>query len=368
MSHRSVSKRRRAAASKSRPTPQILFNRSPVNDQASRSGEHSTAPAPRQGAMFSGRADTRRGGALDELEGRRQPLPPLPAAPLWSSDEPGASGHRAGTLTPVRPVAQPQIEETTEPVWDDEPFEPATHNSAFQADWDDDYTPARGFADEDEAAAAYRPRPLSRGPRWLRRRSAFSLRERDWRSLAWLRRVRIAPVAGLIAVLGVLLTTFALVVASRAASSAGGRLLGTSLSGKSSTQVVVVRAPQSAAPTTTPTSPYQVGVWASSYSPGTSGAIQIYVRVSQNPTPIVNVSVSLVLQVGGSSASFGPAKTDGDGVAVFNAYYSGASPGQPIYAIATATIGTQTITGETTIVAAGGGAGAQPASQATGRR
>lgn len=294
---------------------------------------------------FALRPPSPRLGALDETDVRRQPLPPLPSVQLSplgamsnsSADSPSASGRRtAGALAPIKPAA------------DDD----ATSEDEREADID-------GVFDEESELpfAIFRPDPKTSRGRLFRRRSAFSLRERDWRTFAWLRRVRMAPAVGALLAILLIVGALALVLASRAASSAGNRILGTSVGGRiPPTQVVVVQAPQSAPATTTAASPYQIGVWTSTYAPGTSGSIQIYVRVSKNPSPVTNVSVTVALQVGASITSYGPTNTDSDGIAVFTVYYSGATPGQPIAATATATINGQRVTGQTVFVAGGGSA------------
>lgn len=340
MSHSSVSRRRRAAARRTRPVTPPSMGPAFPNPAGDEPESPPSTPLHSDRGAFTLRPLSSRPGALDDAGSRRQPLPPLPSvhlSPLNAAkdspfDNPSASGRRASALAPFRPSVQ------REP--------------------DDEYPEVsldRDSGDESGPQfAAFRAERAHRDRGFLRRRSAFSLRERDWRTLAWIRRVRGVPAVGALVAILLIVGAFALVLASRAASSAGNRLLGTSVNGRSSTQAVVVQAPQTTAPTTTDSSPYQVGVWTSTYAPGTSGTIQVYVRVSENPTPIANVPVSVVLQIGQSSTPYGPTKTDSDGIAVFNVFYSGATAGQPIYAIATATISGQTVRGQTTFVAGAG--------------
>lgn len=343
MSHSSISRRRRAAARRSRPIPPVSGGggyASPTRDER---GDAASSPTQPHRDAFALRMQPSRLGALDDADGRRQPLPPLPSvhlAPLGSlmdtaDDSPSASGRRAGTLTPVKPFARNDAED-----------------AGYSADSD-----VEPLEESEPLFVHYNPQPATKPRGLFRRRSAFSLRERDWRTLAWIRRVRVVPAVGALVAILLIVGAFALVLASRAASSAGNGLLGTSIGGHSApTQIVVVQAPQTTAPTTTVASPYQIGVWTSTYSPGTSGMIQIYVRVGENPTPVANVPVTIVLQLGQSSTPYGPTKTDSDGIAVFNAYYSGATVGQPMYVIATATINGQKVTGQTTFVAGDGSA------------
>jgi hypothetical protein len=234
------------------------------------------------------------------------------------------------------------------------PVDDRTYEDAF----DDPRDGAADAGDEDlDAPFLVYHRPAQRGMRRLfRRRSAFSLRERDWGGFAWIRRIRVIPALGAMVAVLLIVGAFALVVASRAASTAGARLLGVSAGSHNPTSAVIVKAPQPTSPasSTAATSPYQVGVWVSNYAPGTSGAIQIFTRVSENPSPVANAHVTLLLQYGQTSSSFGPAITDADGIAVFNVTYSGATLGQPIYATVTATVGTQSATGTTTFLAGGG--------------
>lgn len=347
MSYSSISKRRRAAARRSRPIPAPSAGGSHASGAWDDREAAASPPPHTTGDVFDSWSQPSRLGSLDHADGRPRPLPPLPSVQLGPKDaamdapedSPSASGRRAGTLTPVKP-----------PVPQD----------AGDDEYDADGEPE--LSDESEHPfGVFSPRPATDRRRLFRRRSAFSLRERDWRTLAWIRRVRVIPAVGALVAILLIVGAFALVLASRAASSAGNRLLGTSVNGRGApTQVVIVQAPQSTAPTTTAASPYQIGVWTSTYSPGTSGMIQIYVRVGENPTPVANVPVTVVLQIGQSSSSYGPTKTDADGIAVFNAFYSGASVGQPMYAIASATIGGQTVRGQTTFVVGGGAIDTSP--------
>ena len=332
MSHSSLSRRRRAAARKNQSPHASSANRRVAPAEQYDGGANRVAPPRPNGSEPSPRPPTARWGAFDEADGRRQPMPPLPSVQTSAQDAPIGSGHRAGMLTPVLPVAQPM----------DEEFEPESGEYEVEPDT------------ADAPFAIYRPQPTSERRGLFQRRSAFSLRERDWRTLAWLHRMRAIPAAGALVAIFLIVGAFALVLASRAASSAGSHLLGSTSTDHSSTRAVVVQAPQTLPPTTIATSQYQVGVWVSNYAPGTQDSIQIYVRVSENPTPVAHVPVTLVLQLGQTSSTFGPITTDSDGLAIFNASYSGATSGQPIYAIATASIGAQTVSGQTTFVAGGG--------------
>lgn len=317
---------------------------------------------------------TSRMGALAEPEGRRQPLPPLPVAEPAArpAREPAAlgarsaSGHGTGTLTPVAPVGMDDEpdERDFEPAWLDDTSDERDYQSRPFDDAPDlgAYDDARGSdvyttIDDFDAPFVVYHRPAQRGVRRLfRRRSAFSLRERDWGAFAWIHRIRAIPALGAMVAVLLIVGAFALVVASRAATTAGTRLLGVAAGSHNPTSAVVVQAPRPTPPgsSTAAASPYQVGVWVSNYAPGTSGAIQIFTRVSENPAPVANAPVMLLLQYGQTSSSFGPATTDADGIAVFNVTYNGATLGQPIFATVTTKIGAQTASGSTTFLAGGG--------------
>jgi hypothetical protein len=287
-----------------------------------------------------------------------------------------ASGHgTTGTLTPVAPAEmgdapdegdfEPMRIENTPTDRDVQtiPMDDRTFDDAL----DDrrDSAADAGGGDFDARFMVYHRSEKWSMQRLFRRRSAFSLRERDWSGFAWIHRIRVIPALGVMVAVLVIVGAFALVVASRAASSAGTRLLGVSVGSHNPTSAVIVQAPQPTPPgsSTATTSPYQVGVWVSNYAPGTSGAIQIFTRVSENPAPVANAQVTLVLQYGQTSSTFGPAITDADGVAVFNVTYGGATPGQPIFATVTAKVGTQSATGATTFLAGGGASTMQTTSQ-----
>lgn len=382
MSYSSVSRRRRAAARKPLPAPGGGRRVVPGGQDAGHT--RATSPAQAQFPALATRQYASRDGALAEPEGRRQPLPPLPT--VESSARPGrepatlsarsSSGHgTTGTLTPVRPARMDdalderdfeprRIEDTpTDRGFRPIPMDDRTYEDAI----DEPPDSAAVASDEDfDAPFARYHRPEWPGMRRLfRRRSAFSLRERDWGGFTWIRRVRVIPGLGAMVAVLLIVGAFALVVASRAASTAGTRLLGVSAGNHNPTNAVIVQAPQPTPPvsSTAATSPYQVGVWVSNYAPGTSGAIQIFTRVSENPAPVANAQVTLLLQYGQTSSSFGPATTDADGIAVFNVTYSGATLGQPIFATVTATVGKQSATGTTTFLAGGGASTQSTASQ-----
>jgi hypothetical protein len=104
--------------------------------------------------------------------------------------------------------------------------------------------------------------------------------------------------------------------------------------------------------------PYYVGAWVSDSAPPPTGVVTVYLRVTDATTqvPVPNVPVSVyarfTCQSGGSARSFGPARTGPDGIAAVQVSFAGLPIGQPVCLTATASVGGQTLSADTTFTAA----------------
>lgn len=185
------------------------------------------------------------------------------------------------------------------------------------------------------------------------RRSPFSWRERDWRGNAWGRRARVVPAVAAVLIALLVAGTFAITLATRAAGFAGSAQTSINLPAATppSGSVGNILRPVPAAATATPAAPqYLVGVWMSSASPPAAGSVKVFVRVSKGVAPAAHVRVSLWVDFPGYSRGFGPASTDADGVATITVTYGGLPTNQPVFVTANASIGRQTVSGQTTFV------------------
>lgn len=185
------------------------------------------------------------------------------------------------------------------------------------------------------------------------RRSPFSWRERDWRGSAWGRRARVVPAVAAVLIALLVAGTFAITLATRAAGLAGTAetKINLPVATAPSGSVGNILRPVPAAATATPNAPqYMVGVWTSSASPPAGGSVKVFVRVSQGVAPAAHIRVSLWVDFPGYSRGFGPATTDADGVATITVTYGSLPTNQPVFVTANATIGRQTVSGQTTFV------------------
>lgn len=184
--------------------------------------------------------------------------------------------------------------------------------------------------------------------RLLPRRSPFGWRERDWRGSAWGRRAHVMPLVGALLVALIVAGTFAITIATHAAGAAQNNLHLLDIQSASVPPGNMLR-PVPPAATATPAAPqYLIGAWASGSMSG--GSVKVFVRVSHGDAPVAHVPVTLSVNFPGYTTSFGPAKTDADGVATITVTYGGLPPDRPVFVTASATIGRQTVTAETTFV------------------
>lgn len=96
--------------------------------------------------------------------------------------------------------------------------------------------------------------------------------------------------------------------------------------------------PPNAVGSPTPAAPdFEIGAWVTTSTPPTSGAEQVFVRVTHAGSPVANASVTLDVDISGATSRYGPLPTDSYGIALFTVVYSGAPSGRPIYVTATAT-------------------------------
>ncbi|HEX8033574.1 MAG TPA: hypothetical protein VF510_06990 [Ktedonobacterales bacterium] len=181
--------------------------------------------------------------------------------------------------------------------------------------------------------------------RIVRPDSPFEWDEYDWRHTFWGRQLRIWP--GVLAGFGLLVVVLALafILASRATNSAQARL--NPQQGTAGTTVpsgIIVEQPGGVGSPTPGPAQYQIGAWTSDSTP--SGPVKVFVRVSSQTKPVPNVPVTISVSGGGAAYTLGPTKTDADGLATFTVSAGGG--GQPVFVTATAVVGRQTLTHETT--------------------
>ena len=177
-----------------------------------------------------------------------------------------------------------------------------------------------------------------------RRQEGFHWYEREWGSRLWARQLGISSRTLITTALVVLASLFVFVIAARAAS----RVTVPALPGASQNANPIIIAQATSTGTLVSAVPaYSVGVWVSTMSPPAAGSIQVYVSVTSN-APSANMAIKNVpVQV---SASVGVARsnrprgsgsnistTDANGLATFTLFYK-ASPGSPIYLVASTTI------------------------------
>jgi hypothetical protein len=183
------------------------------------------------------------------------------------------------------------------------------------------------------------------------RRQAFSWRERDWNLGYWKRRLRATPalVASIAILLAALVLGFA--VAGRFARGFQVHLPAAQAAPNGGTGVVVQPAPTQQTPTPTDTAS-DLGIWVSNPAPSTSGMVQVFVRMTSALQPDAHIPVSIYVQYAAYGVPMGPVTTNSYGLATFTLNYAGLPPGQPVFVTASAIVGGETLTGETSFVPA----------------
>jgi hypothetical protein len=183
------------------------------------------------------------------------------------------------------------------------------------------------------------------------RRQAFSWRERDWNLGYWKRRLRATPalVVSIAILLAALVLGFA--VAGRLARGFQVHLPAAQAAPNGGAGVVVQPAPMQQTPTPTDAAS-DLGIWVSDPAPSTSGTVQVFVLLTSALQPDAHIPVSIYVQYAASGVPMGPVSTDKYGLATFTLNYAGLPPGQPVFVTASATVGGQTLTGETSFVPA----------------
>jgi hypothetical protein len=177
----------------------------------------------------------------------------------------------------------------------------------------------------------------------------FHWSERNWRKSGARRKLRLVPVVVAGVVLVSIASTLAIVIASKAASHVPTSLPTAQATAPLSGGIVLQQSPTAGTPTPTATQDL-MGVWVSNPSPPTSGAVQVYVRLTHDTRPMAGVPVSIVVNFPGSASNYGPVKTDGYGLATFTVRYGGAPAEQPVYITASAKVDGQTLSQQTLFV------------------
>ena len=175
------------------------------------------------------------------------------------------------------------------------------------------------------------------------RRRAFRWSERRRRQEVWRLLRVVLPFALAVTLLFVTASALAIIVVARTVSHPPVRL---QIPPTVSPEDGVALQQSSATPSPTPDlNLYQMGAWASEFSPPAGGRVLIFVRVSVSDRPLPNVPVTIVV----NASRFGPAKTDAYGLATFTVSY-GDFADRPVFVTASATIGGQSLTQETSFV------------------
>jgi hypothetical protein len=187
----------------------------------------------------------------------------------------------------------------------------------------------------------------SYAPAW---REFFQRSERDWRQSTWYREFRLLPRVLAVVLFIAVASTFAVVVATKAAALSPSVLATAQATPPLSGGIVLQQSPGGSGTPTTVASSYLMGIWPSNASPPPSGSVQIFVRLSDAATPIAGVRVSLSVSLPGASIASGSVKTDGYGLATFTVTYGGAPTARPVYVTASATVNGETVTQQTYFV------------------
>jgi hypothetical protein len=167
----------------------------------------------------------------------------------------------------------------------------------------------------------------------------------------WMRRLGLtAQIVGLILLLGV--SAVSAFVLSRAVLPSSPDPLPLSSVDTSPKQDGYVLAPPGAVGSPTPAAAGgSVGVWVDSSTPGTSGTVHAFARVTKDGQPVTGLAVKLDADVSGATTTYGPVTTDGYGIATFTLSFSGVPAFRPIYLTATTKLADGTeLTGESFFV------------------
>jgi hypothetical protein len=144
-------------------------------------------------------------------------------------------------------------------------------------------------------------------------------------------------------------SAFAIVIASKAESQVSNRTPTVQATAPLSGGIILQQSP--AAGTPTPQAAHiLMGVWVSNPSPPTSGAVQVFVRLTRDTHPLAGVPVGIVVNFPDAASRYGPVKTDGYGLATFTVHYGGAPSEQPVYVTADAKVDGQAISQQTLFV------------------
>lgn len=168
---------------------------------------------------------------------------------------------------------------------------------------------------------------------------------------AWTRRLSLtAQIVGLILLLGV--SAVSAFILSKSVLPSSPEPLSISSVDTSPKKDGYVIAPPAAAGSPTPVAAgSSVGVWVDSSTPGTSGTVNAYARVTRDGQPVSGITVKLDADYSGATTTYGPVTTDSYGVATFTLSFSGVPAYRPIYLTATTKLADGTeVTGQTFFV------------------
>jgi hypothetical protein len=174
----------------------------------------------------------------------------------------------------------------------------------------------------------------------------FSWRERDWNLAHWRRRLRGTP--ALVAATAILVASLVLGLAVAGRVARGLQLQLPAAQATPASRDVVIQMPEQTTPTPTD-APVDIGAWVSNPTPGTSGSVQVFVRVTAGLQPVAHVPVTIDVQSGGSGGVLGPVSTNAYGLATFTLNYS-SPPQQPVFITASATVDGRSYSFDTSFV------------------
>ncbi|WIG58504.1 MAG: hypothetical protein OJF49_001250 [Ktedonobacterales bacterium] len=204
--------------------------------------------------------------------------------------------------------------------------------------------------DTDDSTDSVPAVPARRSRASERRESGFSWRERDWGRAEWSRRLRVLATLGAALLILLVAVLVGVNIASRAAGSVRTRLPAIPTSTAGGHQVVLQPGISDNSPTPEATQ-YSIGVWVSNLSPPSSGTIKVFVRITNNLTPMPNVPVT----ISANGRGFSAIKTDRYGLATFSFSYS-LGVGQAMVIYANATAAGQALSAQTAFIAGVGDA------------
>lgn len=180
----------------------------------------------------------------------------------------------------------------------------------------------------------------------------FTWSERSWETRANLRRIGVKTATLLmIALAAIVIGAASVVVATRVARRAPSNIAVTNTTSEPNSGVVLQPVGGSSQATPGPLT-YTIGTWLSNSSPGSEGSVKVYVRVTYNTKPVAGAPVTLTL-TGGRNATYGPKRTNSQGMVTFTVTYAAPSNNSdlvPYFVTASTAVEGNRLSADTTFV------------------